>query len=473
MLSLEELGYGLSMLSSENLLKYWRYCHMYGVKNATRLAFRRLRKPRGRAPTQIVPLRAPLSLTPEVAPIEKTVSVVIPTKNAGNEFKELLKRLRTQGGIKKCEIILVDSGSTDDTIAMAEKQGALVLHIAPEEFTHGFARNRGAEIASGEYILFTVQDAWPLTKMWLWEMVTALEANKLAAISCAEYPRSNCDLFYQFLIHTQYQCGVKADRSLAWDKSCSSYLGLRSNAQLSDIAALLPRDVFQRYHYRTAYAEDLDLGIRLIRDGYKIGFLHSVRVLHSHNRSAHYFLKRAYVDVRFLVDVFPNFAYPEIDDSARLLTDIVLLYRSICRLPQMACSRNFPVPVGELMDQVRACIGLDSQNPTFRAEDVDPELRQFIQYLSKFVDGCGVGSATSRSMILPHILGQFDNFRNWFLFIYDVADEQLTREVTTVVEKIFALHCGTHLAYLYLTYRERSGPNEFMSLLDEHLRSGV
>jgi glycosyltransferase involved in cell wall biosynthesis len=473
MLTLEEVGQGSSMLLSGNLLKYWRYCQMYGVKNATRLALRRLNRPRGTRPTQITPLKASLGITSEIVPIDKTVSVIIPTKNAGKQFKELLKRLSAQKGIRKCEIILVDSGSTDDTIGFAEEHGARVLHIAPEEFTHCFARNLGAEIARGEYVLFTVQDAWPLTEMWLWKMITALEGNTLAAVSCAEYPRSDCDLFYQFLIHTEYESGIKGDQNLAWDKSCSTYLGLRSNAHLSDIAALLPREVFQRYQYRRAYAEDLDLGIRLIRDGHKIGFLHSVRVLHSHNRSAHYFLKRAYVDVRFLVDVFPNFAYPEIDDSTRLFREIVRLHRSISRLSQMADSQCARLPVPELMDRVRACIEFGDENPQSPNEVMDPELRQFVLHLSNVVDGVKAEVAQDRRMILPHIVSQFEDFRDWLLPIYDGFDEQLLREVASAVEKIFALHCGTHLGYLYLTCKQRRHSNELMSRLDEILRSGV
>ena len=43
-----------------------------------------------------------------------TVSVIIPTYNAGNRITELVKRLLSQT-VKPEEIIIIDSTSTDDT----------------------------------------------------------------------------------------------------------------------------------------------------------------------------------------------------------------------------------------------------------------------------------------------------------------------------------------------------------------------
>ena len=39
------------------------------------------------------------------------VSIVIPTKNGGNSFKEVLFKLKKQDFIDKYEIVVIDSGS--------------------------------------------------------------------------------------------------------------------------------------------------------------------------------------------------------------------------------------------------------------------------------------------------------------------------------------------------------------------------
>jgi hypothetical protein len=65
--------------------------------------------------------------------IDKNVSVVIPTKNAGPDFDFTLEKIRTQKGIKEPELIIVDTGSTDETVKLAETYGATVYRIKPDQ----------------------------------------------------------------------------------------------------------------------------------------------------------------------------------------------------------------------------------------------------------------------------------------------------------------------------------------------------
>jgi len=465
-----------TIFSLGNLAKYWRYCRIYGVRTATQLAIRRLRKPMGNPPTEVAHLSLPVVTSSEdlVSPIDKTVSVVIPTKNAGSYIEGLLEKLKAQKGVRPCEIILIDSGSTDGTVHLAECEGVIVLQITPQEFTHSISRNVGAERATGDYLLFMVQDALPLTNLWLWEMITALETNQLVAVSCAEYPRSDSDLFYQFLIHDQYNSsGLEQDRILAWDKSCSSYLGLRSNAQISDVAALVRRNVFKNYRYRTEYAEDLDLGIRLIRDGHKLGFLHSTRVLHSHNRPSYYFLKRGYVDVRFLVEVFPNFVFPEVADQSKLYCDILTMCHRVNQIARELPNLSLPLSVKELTDHFLAMLSASQAEPALDRKGLSSEFQDFMEQLSENCQTVNSRSATKANMIVPHVMDHVERLQNWICAIYDIADRRLACDIATALEKVFALHSGTHLAYLYLTLRNRGKLDEALITMDRILTAGV
>ena len=466
----------LRILSAQNIVKYWRYCQMYGIRNATRLALRRLREPMGTLPAEMAPLVLPAvtSAEEEVSPIDKKVSVVIPTKNAGKHISALLEKMRAQKGILQCDVIVVDSGSTDGTVALAQSKGAKIVQISPQEFTHAFSRNKGAEKATGDSLLFMVQDALPLTNLWLWEMVTALQTNQLAAVSCAEYPRADCDLFYQFLIHRHYNsAGLDQDRILVWDKSCSSYLGLRSNAQISDIAALIRRDIFESYRYKTAYAEDLDLGIRLIRDGHRLGFLHRTRVLHSHTRCAYYFLKRGYVDARFLVEVFPNFVFPEVGDQVKLYCDILTCFNRLNQIARQLPGLRFPLPTKDLMELFLKIFSAGQGEAASAWERVNPELLEFMQRLSEHCQPMSSPLSVRANMIAPHIVNHFELLQNWVCGIYDVADQAFASDIVSALEKILALHAGTHLAYLYLTLRSRGKLDEVLIALDRTMTAGV
>lgn len=447
---------------------------MYGVRNATRLALRRIRAPKVRATTGIpAPVTFPrLMAGPTLPPIDKSVSVIIPTKNAGVEFHRLLQKLAVQKGVRICEVLIVDSGSADGTVEIAQEQGAKIVRIAPNEFTHAYARNKGAEGATGDYLLFLVQDAVPLTDAWLWQMAGALESNGVVAVSCAEYPRADSDLFYQFLIHSQYSAaGCEQDQIYAWDESCTSSPGLRSRSRLSDVAALLRRDIFERYRYRTDYAEDIELGARLIQDGHKLAFLCSTRVLHSHRRPAYYFLKRGYVDARYRGEIFSDSVYPRLNDKRHLYGDIADVYKRIGGVAECLSRQKFPLPLPAFLEQVRE--NMSASPGVNSGVGIDPELREFIDELCASADINRNLLNRNSSMLLPHIRDHFEKFQRWVCYVHETAEESLAREIISALEKLFALHCGTHLGYLFLTCSGQQSRDEALFQMDQRLTAGV
>ena len=119
--------------------------------------------------------------------------MVIPTLNAGPEFRPLLRKLFGQRGVREVEVVVVDSGSKDGTVELAREHGAVVVEIPPSEFSHSHARNLGARAAGGDWLLFMVQDAYPIGELWMHGMASYLRdhaAQGVVAASCAEFSRS-------------------------------------------------------------------------------------------------------------------------------------------------------------------------------------------------------------------------------------------------------------------------------------------
>ncbi len=116
---------------------------------------RRGQRPAPRRP----PARAPLAVS--------SVSVVVPVKDGARHLEELLPAIAGQRIDADVEILVIDSGSTDGSPALARSLGATVIEIEPAEFGHGRTRNLAAFEATGDRIVFLTQDATPIGDGWL------------------------------------------------------------------------------------------------------------------------------------------------------------------------------------------------------------------------------------------------------------------------------------------------------------------
>jgi glycosyltransferase involved in cell wall biosynthesis/SAM-dependent methyltransferase len=227
-----------------------------------------------------------------------TISVVIPTYNAGNDMVTLLKCLSAQTGIQTIEIVVVDSGSTDGTPDLCRGFGATVVEIPQSAFSHSFARNLGAKTAVGDILIFMTQDALPTDEKWVLHLIRPIVLGKAIAVSCKERCPAGTDLFYKIAIdyHTKY-LGISSEDKLNRYDDNETVKTARPKASLSDVSTAINAKVFMQFLYRHDYAEDLDMGLRLLKSGYSIMLLSSVETIHGHNRPASYYLKRAFVEV--------------------------------------------------------------------------------------------------------------------------------------------------------------------------------
>ncbi|HEV2029122.1 MAG TPA: glycosyltransferase [Candidatus Dormibacteraeota bacterium] len=82
------------------------------------------------------------------------VSVVVPTRNSARTLEACLISLCAQS-YSPIELIVVDNGSADETLGIASRHADVVESYGPERSAQ---RNRGAEVAHGDYLLFIDSD---------------------------------------------------------------------------------------------------------------------------------------------------------------------------------------------------------------------------------------------------------------------------------------------------------------------------
>ena len=388
---------------------------------------------------------------------EVTISVVIPTKNAGESFRRILAMIANQRGFRDVEIVVVDSGSVDRTVELAEQFGAKIIKILPEEFSHSYARNLGAGHASGDYLLFTVQDALPPSDSWLRELFSVINSNGVVAVSCAEFPWENADLFYRAISWNHYRfLEVDWQDRIMSQMGARDHLSLRKNGQLSDLACLISRDIFAKYGYQTDYGEDLDLGLRLIKDGHRIAFSGSTRIIHSHDRPAYYYLKRGCVENLFIPRIFPD--YPVFGSDLERLIPEMGVTNQVVKSMVDGGAQGLPLPcktaefASRVIDKFQAAlkaaypVGAQVADSHF----LDTEFQDFLNRVIK-------ENGSNRSAMRPSDgdLGEAVlNFTRMILTYmdeaYELVDERVIEEFRSSLYKTFAYQCGAQLAQCYL-----------------------
>lgn len=120
-----------------------------------------------------------MSRMSEITPL---ISIVIPVKNGAGWLNNTIPAMLKQTLASKTEIIVIDSGSTDDTLSILSNYPVNVIEIEPASFNHGAVRNLGAEKARGTYVVMTVQDAEPADEFWLEHLLDGFDDDKVAGV---------------------------------------------------------------------------------------------------------------------------------------------------------------------------------------------------------------------------------------------------------------------------------------------------
>ena len=93
---------------------------------------------------------------------EPLISVIVPVYNVAPYLELALDSIRYQS-YQNLEIILINDGSTDDSESICKdiaSQDERFRYIYQENAGASVARNRGLDLASGEYITFVDSDDW-------------------------------------------------------------------------------------------------------------------------------------------------------------------------------------------------------------------------------------------------------------------------------------------------------------------------
>lgn len=220
--------------------------------------------------------------------VTEKISVLIPTLDAGPEFADVLDSLAAQEGLTDVEVLVLDSGSSDDTVELARGRGARILEVPAGEFNHGGVRNRLAESAAGDVLLLTVQDARLVGTHAIRDLVLAMRGDSsLAAVSARQVAGPDADLYsrYRGWLRNE-EISANATRTRRTRSLLVSRAGW-AESLVDNVCAAIRRSAWESVRFRELdFAEDIDFGLRATERGWTTAFCDHVRVEHHHDRGA-------------------------------------------------------------------------------------------------------------------------------------------------------------------------------------------
>jgi rhamnosyltransferase len=219
-------------------------------------------------------------------------SILIPTKNGGELFKAILRRLVTQQASWPFEILVIDSGSTDGTVEACRAFPQVRVHcIIPEEFGHGRTRNLGVAMARGDFVAVLTQDALPADDRWLQKIVEAVEQSEnIAGAFGRHLPYQDANPFVKRDLELHFEGFLCQEGGLFAVDDRVRYdadVGYRQFLHFfSDNNACIRKSVWERIPYPDVdFAEDQLWAKKVIEAGYVKAYAHEAAVYHSHNFS--------------------------------------------------------------------------------------------------------------------------------------------------------------------------------------------
>ncbi|MDO8843607.1 glycosyltransferase family 2 protein [Methylicorpusculum sp.] len=208
------------------------------------------------------------------------VGLIVPTLNAGLLWEDWLNKFEQQTR-KPDYLLVIDSSSTDNTVAMALARGFAVKVIAKAEFNHGGTRQAGVSmLPDPDIIVFLTQDALLASPDVLERLLAAFDDDRVGAAYGRQLPHQNAGPIAAharlFNYPPESQLRTMEDKKRYGLKTVfisNSFAAYRLNALM--MVGGFPVD--------TIMNEDTYVAGKMLTAGWKIAYCADAQVFHSHD----------------------------------------------------------------------------------------------------------------------------------------------------------------------------------------------
>ncbi len=198
-------------------------------------------------------------------------SIVIRAFNEEKHIGKLLTGIEQQT-FQERETLIVDSGSTDETLEIAGKFDVRIVNIDSREFTFGKSLNRGIQEARGRYIVIISAHCYPVYPDWLEQLLKPFE-NKRVAVSYGKQRGADSNHFseHQFF-RTYFPDTSQPDQGQPYTHNAN---------------AAIRRSLWEQHPYNEQITglEDLAWSSWAKTQGYSIAYVSEAEIVHIHEET--------------------------------------------------------------------------------------------------------------------------------------------------------------------------------------------
>lgn len=249
----------------------------------------------------------------------KKISVIIPNFNGHNLLLENLPKVLET--CKKCEIIIVDDKSTDNSVQEIKTKFPRVK-ILENKKNSGFAFsvNRGIKNAKGDLVLLLNSDVSP-RKGFLEPALEYFKSDKkVFAVALTDYSHENGKIVKRGKGKAKFKKGFLNHFAAKIEKGQT--LWVSGGSGLFDKEKLIKIGLFDTA-FAPFYWEDIDLSYRARKKGFIIFFEPDSKVDHFHEEGA---IKKTYTSSIIKRSAYKNqflFVWKNISDTSLIINHII------------------------------------------------------------------------------------------------------------------------------------------------------
>jgi rhamnosyltransferase len=238
-----------------------------------------------------------------------TCSIIIRAYNEDKRIGRLLEGIKQQT-IRDVDVILVDSGSTDSTVAIAESYGARVVRIPSAEFTFGRSLNYGIKAAKREFIVIASAHVYPVYPDWLEALLRPFQDDSVALTYGKQRGPDFAKFSEQQIFYQWYPDVGKPKQEIAFCNNAN---------------AAIRKSLWEKNNYDETLTglEDLAWAKWAKEQGHAIAYVAEAEIIHVHNETSRGVYNRYRREAMALRKIYPEAHFNFYDFLRLTMTNIL------------------------------------------------------------------------------------------------------------------------------------------------------